>query len=333
LTKKFEKNMLRDKAERSQDVTPEQWQQVNSFNRNLVEEFLMESTQLSPNTIGQYRSGLYIFFNWARETLGEDKKIFQIKKKDFLRFQNMLVRRGMSSSAIKFKRSAVSSFNKYLINFYEDEDDFLTFRNFVEGVPNPTLNKTYDKIPLSQDELVLVEKTLEENNQWQIIAALHFLYFSGCRRSELIEVRKEIVDYDYVEGTDYYMTHKLRTKGKGTEGLLRSLLFGDKAKQAIQKWLEVRGEDDCEHVFVSKKNGQVSKLSVSTVNYWFSEIISDIVGRRINPHLVRATRSTDILKSGKDIKKSQKLLGHKDSATTEKFYDLREEQEDMSDLF
>lgn len=333
MDKQFKKNMLRDKAERSQEITPEQWQQVNSFNRNLVEEFLMESTQLSPRTIDQYRSGLHIFFHWVKETLGEDKKIFQLKKKDFLRFQNMLVRRGMSSSAIKFKRSAVSSFNKYLINFYEDDEDFLTFRNYVEGVANPTLNKTYDKIPLSQDEMESVVKILEESKQWQIIAALQFLYFSGCRRSELIEIKKEIIDYEYAEGTDYYITHKVRTKGKGSEGLLRPLLFGDTAKQAIIKWLEVRGDDDCEYVFTSKKNGKVNQISVSSVNYWFSEIISDIVGRRINPHLVRATRSTDILKSGKDIKKSQKLLGHKDSATTEKFYDLREDQEDMSDLF
>jgi site-specific recombinase XerD len=326
-------NMLRDKADRLPEITLEQWQSVNEFNRKLVDEFLMESTQLSPNTLSQYRSGLQIFFNWVRETLGEDKKIYELKKKDFLRFQNMLVRRGMSSSGIKFKRSAVSSLNRYLINFYEEDSDFLTFRNFVEGVPNPTLNKTYDKIPLSQGEFDLVVNTLEENNQWQIIAALQFLYFSGCRRSELTQIKKSVVDNKYVEGADYYITHKVRTKGKGVEGEQRGLLYGDKAREAIVKWLEIRGEDDCEYIFVSKYSGNVTQISVSTINYWFKDIISDIVGRRINPHLVRATRSTDILKSGKDIKKSQKLLGHKDSSTTEKFYDLREDQEDLSDIF
>lgn len=334
----IEQNMLRERAKKLEEVSQEQWLQVEEFNREKVEEFLMESTQLSDKSLIQYRSALKIFYYWVHTSL-KDKKIFEIKKKDFMRFQNMLVRRGMSSSGIKLKRSSVSSMNKYLINFYEDDEDFATFRNFVEGVPNPVLSKTYEKVVLTKDEIDLICKSLEESKQYQELAAFYMLYMAGCRRSELIQVRKSIMEHEYVkdpktgEVKNYYMTHNIRGKGKGELGEQYPLLFDDNVKRYLKMWLDERGEDDCEYIFVSKRKDSVSQINPSAVNYWFAEIISDIVGRRINPHITRSSRSTHILESGLDIKKAQKLLRHKDSSTTEKFYDLRQDKDDMADVF
>jgi site-specific recombinase XerC len=334
----IEKNMLRERAVKLDEVTDEQWNQVNPYNREKVEEFLMESTQLSSKTLIQYKSGLRIFYAWVQTALN-GKKIYEIKKKDFMRFQNMLVRRGMSSAGIKLKRSSVSSMNKYLINFYEDDEDFLTFRNFVEGVPNPVLSKTYEKVVLTKEEIDLICVTLEQSKQYQELAAFYMLYMAGCRRSELTQVKKEIMNYEYVkdpktgESKAYYMTHNVRGKGKGELGEQYPLLFDDKVKHYIKLWLDERGEDDCEYIFVSNRNGKAVQINSSAVNYWFSEIISDIVGRRINPHITRSSRSTHILESGLDIKKAQKLLRHKDSSTTEKYYDLRQDKDDMGDVF
>lgn len=331
--KKFNKNMIRERAPRVPDITDEQYLKCNKENRRLVEEFLTESTHLSPNSVSQYRSALRIFLCWIHDTFGEEKRIHQIKKKDYLRFQNSLIRRGMASGGIKLKRSACSSLCKYIINFYEEEEDYLTFRNFVEGVPNPTLNKVYEKVPVSEEESELIIKSLTEDENWRLLALYYFMYTSGCRRAEVIQIRKEIMNYAPVEGKNYYWTHKVRCKGKGVEGETRALMYDDKAKEYIQKWLDARGEDDNPYIFTTVYNKEINQIKTSTVNDWFKEIISDIVGRRVNPHLTRASRSTDILKSGRDIKFAQKLLGHKDSSTTEKFYDLREDQEDMGDIF
>jgi site-specific recombinase XerD len=333
-----EMNMLRERAKPLPEVTDEQWRNINPFNREKVEEFLLESTHLTERSLSQYKSALRIFYFWVHTDL-RDKNIYEIKKKDFMRFQNMLVRRGMSSSGIKLKRSAVSSMNKYLINFYEDDDDFLTFRNYVEGVPNPVLSKTYEKVVLSKEEIELICKTLEESKQYQELTAFMLLYTSGCRRSELIQVKKDVVAYEQVkdvktgEYKGYYMTGNVRGKGKGELGEQYPLLFDDKVKDYMKKWIDVRGEDDCEYLFVSNYNGKVSQISPSTVNYWFTEIFSDIVGRRVNPHITRSSRSTHILESGMDIKKAQQLLRHKDSSTTEKFYDLRQDKDDLSGVF
>lgn len=331
--KEIELNMLRERAKKSEAVTDEEWMSINKYNRQSVEEFLQESTHLSKESMKQYTSALKIFYVWVEESL-RGKNFYEIKKKDFMRFQNALVRRGMSSNGIKMKRSAISSMNKYFINYYEDEPEFETFRNFVEGVKPPTKNKVYNKIPLSKEEFELILKTLEEDGQWQILAGMHFLYASGCRRAELLQLKKEIVNYSPIQTEpNIYQTHDVRTKGEGEQGLVRKLVFDDRAKKAMEKWLEVRGDDKCPYLFVSHIGDKIQKLNITAPNYWCSEIISDIIGRRVNPHLIRGTRSTHILQEGKDISKAKALLGHKDVSTTQQFYDLREVKEDLSDIF
>lgn len=335
--KEFESNQLRERAKKKQPVTDEMWDKINSNNRNLVHEFLEESTHLSPKSAIQYKSALREFYYWVYEAL-QDKDIHQIKKKDFMRYQNSLIRRGVSSNGIKMKRSSISSFNKYLINYYEDDDNFKTFRNFVEGVQNPSPNKVYNKIALTKEEYKLICDTLEEDGQWQILAAVKVLYASACRRSELIQLKKDTIDLQPIidkEGnpTNKYKTAPIRTKGMGEQGNVRSIVIDEESIEAIKKWLDVRGEDECPYVFATKYNGEINQVNVSAVNYWFTDIISDIVNRRINVHLLRGSRATIALSDGADIKSVSKLLGHKDISTTQNFYDLRDDDDELDGLF
>lgn len=330
--------MYRERAKKADDVTDEQWAKVNSFNKDLVEEFLYESVQLSKHTLRQYRSGLRIFFTWVEEVLN-GKPVYEIKKRDFLRYQNSLVRRGMSSNAIKFKRSSVSSFNKYLINFYEDDKDFERFRNYVDGVPVPAPNKVYKKVALTEEEVQMVKDTLRNDKEYQILAAFSTFYASSARRAEVVQLKKEIVTYESLkndEGKDtgIYKTHDVRTKGKGEAGLIRPLFLDKEAINDINLWLEHRGDDDCPYIFATKRGGNYEQIHTTTVNYWFSEIISDIVGRRVNPHIIRASRSTHLIKKndGK-LSQAQKLLGHASSETTGAFYNLNEDDDSIEDLF
>ena len=77
-------------VEKIEEVTDEQWMLVNEESRKMVEEFLRESTQLSPYTLGQYASCLRIYFNWIREN-ANNKPFYEIRSRDFLMYQNWLV--------------------------------------------------------------------------------------------------------------------------------------------------------------------------------------------------------------------------------------------------
>ena len=180
---------------------------------------------------------------------------------------------------------------------------------------------------------------LEQEERWQILAYLKFSFSTGARRSEVRQLLKEVVDYQPKvldsndEKVNVYTTHKIRCKGRGKTGKIRQLNFDQEAMDSIKKWLEIRGEDDCPYVFVTKENGQYSNVGESTFNSWAENHLERIVGRRVHPHILRESRATSmVVEQGKDISSVQKLLGHMSSATSE-IYVIREDKDEADDAF
>lgn len=317
-------------------VTEEEWMACDEFNRMITQEFLNQ-LHLSPHTLKQYRSSAKIFFRWVKDN-AMNMPLHKLKVRHGLAYQNYLISLGLSANAIKFKRSVVSSLCGYLEVYFQDE--YPTFKNiFNKQVPSVPKETVREKIPLTKEEYNKLIKELEKREEWQMLAFLKFAYSSGARKGEIIQLRKEIADYPYVkdkEGNDknYFETFPLRTKGRGRQGKVRKLLFDEDAKQAIQKWLEVRGEDDEPALFVRKfKDGRVVPLQSGAFNRWCSDVFSSILGRKIWVHLLRSTRATHIVEvEGKSIKTAQKILGHSESSTTE-IYVVRDETDDADDAF
>jgi site-specific recombinase XerD len=333
-------------ADKIPEITDEEWSLVCDFNKSITEEFLEESTQLSPETLKQYRSCLRIYFDWVRKNC-DNKPNVEIKSRDFLRFQNFLTRRGLSSSAIRLKRSAISSLNNYILTYYEDE--YPTFKTYItKKISAPPKSFVHQKQPLNSEEIEYLINELKNRGEWQKVAYVQFTYSTGCRRQESRQLLKEIINYqpvvkqkkvkaeDGVEFTveiKYYLTHDIRCKGHGVVGKVRQLKFNQTAMDSVKKWLEVRGEDDCPYVFVSKYGGAINQLSEGTFNDWCKNDFSKIVGRRVHPHIYRESRATTlVVEEGKDIKVVQSLLGHESSETTE-IYVIRDREEDADDAF
>lgn len=308
---------------------------VDHITQELIKDFLRQS-QKSDQTLKQYKSALYIFAKFVHDELG-NKPITQLRVRDAMRYQNHLIDSGLSDSAIKFKRSAVSALYIFIEAFWDDE--YPNTRNiFTKAVDNVGNNKKKEKVPLTTKELNKLKRALIEKEEWQKLAYLTFTYSTGCRREESRQLRKEVAEYDkYVtplgEQKNYYVTHDIRAKGKGKQGKVRKFQFDDEAMLAIKKWVEVRGEDDCEFLFVAKnKKGEVSQLSASTFNVW-CEHFGEILGKKVHPHLLRSSRATNsVVEEGKDINAVQQLLGHNSSSTTE-IYVVRPNNDSIDDLF
>lgn len=326
---------MSEKIEKLVEIKDKEWEKVDKWNKNITEEFL-EQEQLSPQTLKQYKSALRQFFYWVYENC-DNKPLHELKVRDALKYQNYLIKRGLSSSAVKLKRSVVSSLCGFMETYYDDE--FPMFKNIfnkkVPGVPNSFKR---EKKPLIKDELENLIKELKKRKEWQMLAYLVFSYESGARRGEVSQVRKEIIDYDYVKDKkgnkkDYYMTHTVRGKGKGREGKKIELFFSDDSKKVIKKWLDVRGDDDCEYLFVKKNsNGDVEQVTLETFNYWCSKTFSEIVGREVYPHLLRTSRASGLFHDGSSVKSISALLGHKQTSTTE-IYIIQDDSDLIDDIF
>lgn len=324
-------------ADKLPEVTNEQWATINSENRSICEEYLRESVNLSPYTLKQYESCLRQYFWWVKEN-AKDKPFYELKSRDYMLFQNFLTRRGLSSSAIKLKRSTISSLNNYVCLYYGEE--YEKFRNYItKAIANPPPAFVHEKEPLTLDEYAHLCDELENQGLLQQLAYLKFSFSTGCRRNEVKQLLKEVATYEpkIVKSGEKeiktYMSNPIRCKGRGTKGKVRSLMFDQEAMDAINKWLLVRGDDDCLFVFAVKHEGKYVQINEATFNSWCDKIFEPIVGRRVHPHLFRETRATTlVVEQGKDIRAAQRLLGHESSETTQ-IYVIRNDENDADEAF
>ena len=312
---------------------------VHEGDQELVDDFLEQQSHLSDQTLKQYRSSLMIFLKWNHDK-NRNKELTELKPRDGLRFQNYLLNEGLGTSAIKLRRSTVSSFYGYLEVFWSDE--YPDVRNiYSKAVPSVGSVKKKEKEPLTLNEIAKITEALEEREEWQKLAYFWFSIGSGARREEVRQVLREVADYDkFVKDGDeknYYLTNKVRAKGKGREGKVRRHYITEEAMEYIQKWVRFRESnydfDNDEHLFVTVNvsGEKVNQISASTFNVWCNEFSEYIDGKRVHPHLLRTTRATLLSDEGVDIRAIQKLLGHEDASTTSIY--IISDNDEIDDIF
>ena len=328
------KNMARERALKLPDVTDEMYKKCNYETREIVEEFFQAKAQLSKDTKVQYKSALRQFVYWIYEN-AMDKPLYKFKKRDFVRFMSYLVNRGMSSSGLKLKKSAVSSLCKYIEdNIVEDEDfeEYSRFRNFTTSFTDIPKNYVYNKVAISEEEYRTLLDVLISDENYLAAAWVACAFNSGARRGGIIQFKTECVKDGIPEGKSFIMSNKVREKGRGVDGKIVDYMLNEDAVKYIKLWLDNRGYDH-EYIFTTKYGGEIKQMSRDWAADLCANTLSDILGRRINPHLFKASAVTNLLEKGKDIKLVSKYIAkHNDISTTMNHYDLRPD-EGVNELF
>lgn len=328
----IDKNMLRDRAKKLPEITEEIWRVVDEEHRNLVQEFL-EVNQFREKSRIQYQSALQQFFYWIHNSLN-GKKLYKISKRDFLRYISFLSNRGMSSSAINLKKAAVSSLNNYIENVVaEDDENYEKFRNFTRGLPAIPKTKTYEKVKITREEYEYMLEVLRDDENYLGMAWLATAFNVGARRAEIIKFKSEILSCPIHEGQNYVLSHTVFGKGRG-EGKPLQYMINSEALQYMKLWCDKRGYDH-EYIFTTVYQGVVKQMSESWADTFCSDVLSDILGRRINPHIFKASAITYLL----EVKKvpielvSKFVAQHNDISTTTQHYDLRDFEEEKNKIF
>ncbi len=145
-------------------------------------------------------------------------------------------------------------------------------------------------------------------------AILETLYETGMRGGEVARLRLEDVDFE--AGTI------LVREGKGRKD--RMVPLGKKAREALLNYLEARGQSG-RAVFLGRHG---TALTARQMRRRLKELGARF-GFSLHPHLLRHTCATHLLKGRADIRHIQRLLGHKNLQTTERYTrvevgDLRE---------
>lgn len=325
-------NMLKPKAAKLPEITESQFNNCNRENVDMVNEFLRTNRQLAPETKTQYYTCLKQFFYYIKEN-SNDKPFYNISKRDFIQYLAYMQDRGLSSSAINLRKSACSSFCNYIENIVAyDMPECKNFKNFTRGMPQITKTQVYDKIPISNEEYKLIMKTLEKNQDYLGMAWVATAFHIGCRRSELIQFRTEILDYP-LNNKNYVLSHVVRGKGSGIDGKPLKYMIPIEVLKYWKLWIEHRPYQS-EYIFTTYHEGKTEHMSRTWANVFCQTVLSKICGRRINPHLFKASCVTHLLEQGKDMKLVSKYIAkHSDISTTSQYYDLRTFEDEIDNLF
>lgn len=139
-------------------------------------------------------------------------------------------------------------------------------------------------------------------------AVLEMLYAAGLRCAELVALDATSVDLD---------GRQLRVLGKGAKE--RVVLFGSRARDALQAWLPAReaARPRCEALFVNARGGRLSDRSVRKLVE--ARVAAVALERRCSPHTLRHSFATHLLARGADLRAIQELLGHASLSTTQRY--------------
>ncbi|WP_195618623.1 tyrosine-type recombinase/integrase [Clostridium paraputrificum] len=300
-------------------TTEEELAQINPANIELRDDFLdyLETTDHSKTSIVTYKNNIDIFFIYILKHC-KNKDFVDVKKKDIMSWQGYMVKNGLSSARIRTIKSTISSMSKYIENILEDEEPkWKGYRNLIPKIPNPTLSNVREKTVLSDDELEFLLDELVKRNKVQIATFVAFSAFSGARKAETIQYKREwFVNERCKNGL--YITPEIRTKGHGSQG---KLLEKYCIKSKVDKYLELIDkfrEDNnitSEYLFVTKRKGEWVQAKVSTVDSWM-ETCTKILGKPNYAHMYRHFFVSYLNRENLPIDVIKDIVGHNDSSTT-----------------
>ncbi|MBT8080513.1 MAG: tyrosine recombinase XerC [Gammaproteobacteria bacterium] len=271
----------------------------DSFIRHLEFE-----RRLSPLTCKHYRRDLDSLTDYCDASGLERWR--DVDAEHIRAFAAQCYRRGLSSSSIQRRLSAIRTFFRYLVREKQLR---------ASPVLDISAPKSAKRLPENLDA-DRMGRLLEIRGKGPLVrrdrAMLELLYSSGLRLSELTDL--DIGDVDMADRT-------VRVTGKGNKD--RIVPVGRKALEALQDWHRERAgmaNIDEKALFVGRGGGRLSARSVQArVDYWARR---QGIDSKVYPHLFRHSFATHLLESSHDLRGVQELLGHANISTTQVYTHL-----------
>ena len=255
----------------------EDWKLESKENKTIMEDFLEEYRQQKKkqSTLDQYRNDIRIVLIYILKELN-NKCLLELTKKDFRRFNLWLQDKGMSSARVNRMMSAVRS----MLTFCEDDDDYDYDQNVARKVKGLAKEPVRDIQFLTDEHISLLREELKNRKDYVKMLLLDLAYDSAGRRNELYQVKKEgLLDKN---NTNIVI---------GKRGKKFPLIYFSRTKESLKLYLDERGEDDIESLWVVGKK-EKREVSYQTLYEWFvymADLLHELIGEDIpfGPHSLR----------------------------------------------
>ena len=243
----------------------------------------MRRRKYSPRTIETY---LYCINRFLNRT---QKEVSKISKVDVKKYLYELSERNKSGNTINIHLNAI----RFLL------EDILN--------KNMKLNIKYSKTPkklptfLTREE---IRKLLNAISNWKHRLMIEFLYGSGLRVGELINIR--VKDININEGYVFVRN------GKGKKD--RIIVLAKVVIEKIKNLIEIEQLESEDFLFRTNREESYSVKSIQEIIKKAAKISG--IKKEIHPHTLRHSFATHLIERGNTLSEVQGILGHKSPETS-----------------
>ena len=324
--------------ERNNLYSDEVYEKVNKESKLVLEDYILElkAKGRAATTIEQYVFDIRMYLCYIYEN-ANNKSILELKKRDFRNFFLMLQETGKSSARINRVQSSLRNLLEFVVDDEDEYEDY--YQNPMKKIKSIEKNPTREIVFLEDKEIDYLLNYLIEHNKIQKALYVSLSYDSAGRRNEIIQVEK----YSFLDDEKSTTNEVVGKRSKKF-----TLMYSNRTKEIAKKWLEERGEDDIDSLWVSYYNGEARPLRYETLYAWaisFRSILESEYDKDLplNPHSFRHS-SLENYENGThhtlkylgedrlDINTLRILANHNDISITQSYLKDKD-SEVLNDLF
>ena len=252
----------------------EEWEEVNKENKLMIEDYLEEYRQrkAKESTLKQYKNDLRIIMLYILRKLN-NLPITDLTKKDFRRFSLYL---GDELGVGNARSNRLMSVARSLLTYIEDDDDYEYDNNIakkVKGLPKEAIKTNEADFFLSFEQVMKLREELLNRNRLLDAVLLMVIFDSAARRNEAFQIKK----HGLLDGNKANVV-------VGKRGKKYQPIYLDDTRELIRQYLEERGEDEYDTLWVSGKGDKKRVISSDTIYnriVSMSNLLSEIEGKEI----------------------------------------------------
>lgn len=264
-------------------------------------DYLRSECHLADNTVMAYGRDIRRFAAWLK-----DRSVASLEVSDLSDFVAWLSKMKLAPSSIARNIVAVKMFFKYLQLegvLVENKAELLGSQKLWQRIPQVLS-------PQEVDRFLGAPRPIE-HYYFRDRAMLEVLYATGCRASEVSNLRLRDVNLD---------ERFCKCHGKGSKQRMAPL--GDAAVDAIRTYLERQRPQlaaarpaETDWLFLSRSGRRLRREAIWELVKKYALIAG--VSVSISPHTMRHSFATHLLAGGADLRQVQEMLGHSSIATTQ----------------
>ena len=263
---------------------------------------MLYSKGLSDNSVKAYISDLYNLFI--------ENKVTDVNSANLNDLIDLISKKTYSPNTKKRKLSVIKQFVKW---FNTNHQQKLIILEDIKIKSGQKLPETLSILEI--DKMInyfKLDSFLSSRNR----TIIDFMYSTGCRVSELCNVKISDLDFD----DDY-----VQLTGKGSKQ--RIVPIGSKLKENLVLYLDTRNLKDPKNLspllFLSKSNNRLDRTAIFRLIK--STALNTGVKINVHPHTLRHSAATHMLEAGCDLRTLQEYLGHTSVSTTQIYTKLTKE--------